>query len=138
MTKTLWELPFPSSWGTETQVKHLGRRNLALIIEGDNENGDLQLVFEQVEAYKCTYLFALTREMNAAYDKLVDFGETSWLVEVRNRMLEHGEGLSSPSGPPDQLQHLMFTFDDGPCYEFLCQKFHIEQIPANPERWSIP
>jgi len=138
MTKTLWILPFPSSWGTNTRVWHLGRRNLALIVEGDNENGDLQIVFEQVEAYKCTYLFALTDEMSVAYDKLVDLGETSWLAKVRNRMLEHGEALSPPSGPPDQLLHLMFTFDDGPCYEFLCQNFHVEQIPNVPERWSYP
>jgi hypothetical protein len=138
MTKTLWTLPYPSSWGGDNHVSHLGRRNLALMIEGDDVTGDLQIVFEQVEAYKCTFLFAMTSEMNIAYDKLVDLGETSWLTEARDRMLECGEGLSAPSGPPDQLLHLMFTFDDGPCYEFLCQKFHVEEIPNDPARWSYP
>lgn len=118
------------------KVLHLGRRNLALLIEAGDS--DLQIVFEQVEAYKCTYLFAMTREMNVAYDKLVDLGETGWLADSRNRMLEYGEALSPPSGPPDHLRHLMITFDDGPCYEFLCQTFHVEQTSADAERWKIP
>ena|ERR1700741_2003479 len=125
MTKTLWILPFPSSWGSGPRLSVLPRRNLALIFDDDGEGHDLQIVFEQVEAFKCTYMFARTPEMQIAYDKLVDLGETSWLVEVRNRLHEYGEGLSLPSGPPDQLMHLMINFDDGPCYEFICQKFRI-------------
>lgn len=129
MTEILWKLPFPSSWGGSTRLHQLPRRNLALMIEGD-ENSNGQIVFEQVEAYKCTYIFARTDEMLVAYDQLVDLGETNWLNEVRNRLLECGEGVSPPSGPPDQLVHLMINFDDGPCYEFICQNFHVEHTPA--------
>ena len=52
-------------------------------------------------------------------------------------MREYGEALSPPSGPPDQLMHLMINLDDGPCYEFLCQKFHYDQVPTDPERWKM-
>jgi hypothetical protein len=124
----------PSSWGAHILLFQLPKRNLTLNIEAD-EQSDLQIVFEQVEAYKCTYYFARTEEMLIAYDRIVDLGETSWLIEVRNRVREH-PGLSSPSGPPDQLLHLMINFDDGPCYEFICQSFGVAQIPTDPERWN--
>jgi len=85
MTEILWKLPFPSSWGGNILLSELHQRNLALIVESGDQ-GDLQIVFEQVEAYKCTYYFARTEEMRIAYDRIVDLGETSWLVEVRNRL----------------------------------------------------
>src|SRR5215213_10417082 len=125
----------PSSWGSNILLSHLPMRNLALIIEGGDE-GDLKIVFAQVEAYKCTYYFARTEKMLIAYDKVVDLGETSRLVEVRNRLREYGDSLSLPSGPPHQLSHLMINFDDGPCYEFICQDFSIEQLSTDPERWK--
>lgn len=135
MTKTLWELPFASSWGGRVKLFELPRRNLALFFQG--EDVDDRIVFEQVEAYKCTFLFGRTDDMSVAYDKIVDLGETSWLTQVRNRMREYGEALSPPSGPPDQLMHLMINLDDGPCYEFLCQNFHYDQVPTDPERWKM-
>lgn len=67
--------------------------------------------------------------MSVAYDKIVDLGETIWLIQIKNRMREHGEGLSFPSGPPDHLKHLMINLDDGPCYEFICQKFMTRYPP---------
>lgn len=138
MTKPLWQLPFASSWGGNIKLFELLKRNLALTIEG-GEEGDLQIVFEQVEAYKCTYHFAQSNDMLIAYDKLVDLEETSWLIEVRNQLRQPGEYVSSSPthGPPDQLKHLMINFDDGPCYEFLCQKFSIEKVPFDPERWKM-
>jgi len=128
MTKILWELPFPSSGGGKKLISELPKRNLAVTVQGDEAG--VRVVFEQVEAYKCTYYFALTDEMLIAYDRIVDLGETNWLTEVRNRLRGHGESLSSPSGPPDRLLHLMINFDDGPCYEFICQNFHVEQISS--------
>jgi hypothetical protein len=66
MTTILWTLPFPSSWGGNTLLSELLQRNLALTIEG-GDDGDLQIVFTQVEAYRCTYYFARTEEMLIAY-----------------------------------------------------------------------
>lgn len=70
--------------------------------------------------------------MLIAYDKIVDLGETSWLAEVRNQLRQCGEeALTSFSYTlPDQLSHLMINFDDGPCYEFICESFQVEEIPG--------
>ena len=132
--KILWQLPFPSSWGGGTKLIELPQRSLALMVEGGDE-GDLRITFQQVEAYKCTYYLARTDEMLIAYDRLVDMAETDWLIRIRDRLQDHGVYLSAPSGPPNQLKHLMINFDDGPCYEFICQSFDVEQIATDPERW---
>ena len=67
VTKTLWELPFASSWGGWVKLFELPQRNLALFFQG--EDVDDRIVFEQVEAYKCTFYFARTDDMSVAYDK---------------------------------------------------------------------
>jgi hypothetical protein len=141
MSKILWTLPFPSSSGN-TWFSQFPKLNSAVIVEGCDEEGEtitLRIVFEKVEAYKCTYYMALTPEMQIAYDKIVDLGETSWLTKVKNQLRRFGDlVLSSPShGPLDQLAHLMINFDDGPCYEFICRNFRVEQIPTDPERWKV-
>ena len=138
MSKILWTLPFPSSSGNTTFAV-LPKRDAAVIAEGDDERGTitLRIIFEKVEAYKCTHYMARAPEMRIAYDKIVDLGETSWLTEVKNQLRKLGDlVLSSPShGPLEELAHLMINFDDGPCYEFICRHFRVEQIPNDPERW---
>ena len=67
--------------------------------------------FQRVEAYRCTYLTALTAEMiRTAYGQLVDLGHTAWLTEL----------LGDHSSPIENIRHFMICFDDGPCYEFAC------------------
>ena len=67
------------------------KRDLALIIEG-GDHGDLQIVFAQVEAYKCTYYFVRIEEMLIAYDRIV--GETSRLVSDVTLSLNYFSHLS--------------------------------------------
>lgn len=134
MSKILWTLPFPSSSGSTT-LSVLPKRGLAITAEGvdEPESITVRIVFEKVEAYKCTYYMARIPEMQIAYDKIVDLGETNWLTEVKNQLRQYGDlVISSPShGPLDQLAHLMINFDDGPCYEFISRNFRVEEIPTD-------
>lgn len=78
---------------------------------------NVRLLFENVEAYKCTYRTFLTREMvDLAYGRLVRLGETPWLAELRK---------AHRGGHRSELQHLMICFDDGPCYEIVCAGFRV-------------
>jgi hypothetical protein len=78
------------------------------------------LVFEGVEAFKCTYYRARDASMLEAYDKLLDRGASAWLEEVRTNLTKHG-------GEADGLMHLMIGFDDGPTYEILCRSYRIDE-----------
>ena len=75
------------------------------------------LLFEAVEAFKCTYQTSCTAEMfNTAYGKLVCLGATQWFAEIQK---------ANSDGSPSELMHLMIVFDDGPCYEFICTGFRV-------------
>ena len=85
----LWELPAPSSGfldGGPRFEKRQGRvvavRFLYELEDGDEK--ETAVVFEGVEAFKCTYMTALEPFMLEAYDKLVDRGETDWLAYRAN------------------------------------------------------
>ncbi len=99
----------------------LPKRQCELSWHVENDDGGdkrLALVFEGVEAYKCTYLTSCSAEMfNTAYGKLVNLGVTPWLNEVL-------KSSAKASQPSKELQHLMICFDDGPCYEILCVRFN--------------
>jgi len=58
--------------------------------------------------------------MLAAYDKLVDRGNTPWLNKVRANLVNNGARAEG-------LTHLMINFDDGPAYEFICISFRLDQ-----------
>lgn len=74
-----------------------------------------ELIFEGVAAFKCTYGLLCGAEMiKLAYDALVDLGETEWLTALRARLGELHKGEAA-------LHHLAIFFDDGPCYEFICE-----------------
>jgi hypothetical protein len=92
-------------------------------IEGGNREAlRVGLVFEGVEAFKCTYLTSCTAEMfSMAYAKLVRLGETPWLSELLKTYVPGSQTAN-------QLQHLMICFDDGPCFEIVCLGF-IERRP---------
>lgn len=135
MSNILWTLPFPSSSGNTTFAA-LPKRDAAIIAEGDDDGEaiTLRIVFEKVEAFKCTHYRARTPEMRIAYDKIVDLGETSWLTEVRNQLRQNGDPVESSASPGTlkKLAHLMINFDDGPCYEFICRSYRVEQLAIDP------
>lgn len=121
MPAELWKLPVPAtSLAKEPEIRVLQKRKckISLCIEDDSgESVPIGLIFEGVEAFKCTYLTSCTAEMfNASYAKLVRLDTTSWLKELQ-------EVLSLAGQASDELQHLMICFDDGPCFEFICLSF---------------
>jgi hypothetical protein len=85
MREVVWTLPFLSSGLRGVDFQKLVGRSCALTFD-DSENSPVRLVFEGVEAFKCTYHNACSREMVATYDKLTDLGRTQWLSESPNAM----------------------------------------------------
>jgi hypothetical protein len=120
MSEILWKLPVPATALLRSPVfRSLPKRQceLSFDIEADDGETRVGLLFEGVEAYKCTYLTSISAEMfNTAYGKLVKLGATAWLNAAM-------KVYSKPSQAPGELQHLMICFDDGPCYEFICTSF---------------
>lgn len=128
MASILWKLPAPSSALWEgAEFRELAGRTCAILCRYDREDG-LQMVFEGVEAYKCTYHQACTLEMiETAYDTLVDLGDTTWLAGVKGQ-------LAGYSSDATELRHLMIYFDDGPCYELICRSFRVEHLSGDDWR----
>lgn len=107
---------------SDVDFRQLAGRRCALAFD-DGESLNIRLSFERVEAFKCTYHYACTVEMVETYDRLTDLGETGWLDSVRRQLSGTGEDV-------DSLRHLMIYFDDGPCYEFICRGFRVEEEAA--------
>ena len=118
MSEVVWTLPFPSSGLSNVDFQKLAGRSCALACD-DSENRPVRLVFNGVEAFKCTYHHACTLEMIETYDSLTDLGQTQWLDSVQRQLSRSGESVQL-------LRHLMIYFDDGPCYEFICRGFRVE------------
>jgi len=128
MKQTIWTLPVPSTALLHgCSFQKLPRRACALSCEyeaDDDQIVSLKLLFEGVEAFKCTYMHACTVEMiSTAYDKVVDLGSSEWLNEVREQLASHPD----MDRGVEELRHLMIYFDDGPCYEFICRTFRVEE-----------
>jgi hypothetical protein len=125
-----WTLPVPSTAlldGGPVFEKCLGRE-VALRFSYESEDDERRtsaVVFQGVEAFKCTYYRAQSISMLVAYDKLVDLGASTWLEEIRTN-------LKRNDGEPHQLVHLMLGFDDGPTYEIVCRSFRVEE--TKPDR----
>jgi hypothetical protein len=124
MVAELWIVP-PTSLLTEPVFTPLLKRRceMSFDFEGDDDGKPkkIRLLFEGVEAYKCTYLFSCAPEMfELAYGKLLDLGATPWLAELSKRYQSYCESIRSV---PHRLKHLMICFDDGPCYEIVCKGF---------------
>ena len=120
MPTELWKLPVPATALLKSPVfAALPKRRCEISFEFEADGGaptKVRLVFDGVEAYKCTYLTACSADMfNTAYAKLVRLGTTPWLSEL----LKSYKGTAPAAG----LQHLMICFDDGPCYEVVCTGF---------------
>lgn len=122
MPEVVWTLPFPSSGLSGVGFQRLLGRGCALACD-DGESSPVRVVFEGVEAFKCTYHNACTLEMVETYDKLTDLGSTDWLDSVRRQLSGAGDDV-------DSLRHLMIYFDDGPCYEFICRGFRVAEEAA--------
>ena len=124
MNHILWEMPFPSSSLTRgpnffALMKH--ECELSFFVETEDGDAKAGIIFFGVEAYKCTYMTARNSEMiENSYDNLVRIEGSAWLAEVTAMSSRHYERYSTIRAP---LQHLMITFDDGPCYEIVCTNF---------------
>lgn len=126
MAQTLWTLPVASTALLNgSTFQKLPRRACALLCEYEDDSDrtlSLKLLFDGVEAFRCTYHGACSPEMiRNAYDKVVDIGATEWLNTVQGQLVTYG------SQNVDKLKHLMIYFDDGPCYEFICRTFGVEE-----------
>lgn len=130
MKQVVWEMPVPSSALTRSpSLSVLIKRQceLSFYMECDDGEEKAGIVFDGVEAYKCTYMSALSVEMiNVAYDKLVQIDQSSWLSEVRANRSSFSANRPEATR---ELHHLMICFDDGPCYEFICSDFNINRNP---------
>jgi hypothetical protein len=135
MAQTLWTLPVPTNalLGGGVAFKKLLGRTCALLCEYEDDNDNvvyLKLLFEGVEAFRCTYMTACTLYMiETAYDEVADLGSTQWLNDVKVQSAKHYEKYY---GQAIELRHLMIYFGDGPCYEFICQSFRIEESMGQP------
>ena len=108
----------PSSGAQGFDVKELPGSRVAVVEQGtENDPVPYQIIFENVFAYKCTRLFALTGEMLDAYDRILEIEDSQWLESVSERVRR------SWHGPQPHLKHFMINFDDGPCCEFICENF---------------
>lgn len=120
MSIELWKTPVaPTALVMSPIFAVLPKRQCQISMEFEGSSGIVRnaLLFEEVEAFKCTYLTSCSAEMfNTAYGKLVRLGSTQWLAETQ-------EANSRRS--PSELQHLMICFDDGPCYELICRGFRV-------------
>jgi hypothetical protein len=120
----LWALPVPASaLMTGPEFIHLPRRTCELRFSVESEDGNptvLAIRFEGLETYKCTFMTSCTYEMfDLAYGRLISI-ESKWLEEIRRTRRRSPE-------IEEALKHLMITFDDGPCYEFICRSWNVSQ-----------
>jgi hypothetical protein len=124
MNQVLWEMPVPSSALTRgPSFAALLKREceLSFYVEADDGEKKGGIIFDGVEAYKCTHMTARSVEMiNTAYEKLVRLDGSPWLAEVKANSAAY---YAKRQATPKELQHLMICFDDGPCYEFICGGF---------------
>lgn len=94
---------------------------LSFYVEADDGDKKAGILFDGVEAYKCTHMTARSVEMiNTSYDRLVRLDGSPWLAQVKANSAPY---YAKRQASQKELQHLMISFDDGPCYEFICTGF---------------
>jgi hypothetical protein len=125
MSEVLWKLPVPATALLEdATLETISKQVYALMCRYEGIHDDivtLNLRFHGVEAHRTTPWKSVTSEMiTTAYAKLVRIEPSDWLAAVKRKLI----GSKSNS---DDLEHLMIYFDDGPCYEFICQSFSVEE-----------
>lgn len=129
MVGTLWEMPVPASALTRgPSFSELPRRQCELAFHVETSDGSEErvvLIFEGVEAYKCTYMMSLdVRMIEWAYGKIAHLRDAPWFEDVRTSYTRYCQNAQKEAL---DLQHLMICFDDGPCYEFVCGGFRCVQ-----------
>lgn len=128
MNRVLWKMPVPSSAltrGPSFVVLMKRQCELSFWIEDEAGEKKIGVVFDEVEAFKCTYMTARSVEMiNTAYDKLVQIEGSQWLAEVKANCADY---YAKRQATRKDLEHLMICFDDGPCYEIVCGGFREER-----------
>lgn len=122
MNTTLWELPVPASAlhrGPFFQVLPKRKCKLSFEFETDDQIVQKELLFQDVEIFKCTHLMSLNPDMSRlAYGKIIQLDSSL--------MLQASLDAYQLKGNFDvHLVHLMICFDDGPCYEFICRSVEI-------------
>ncbi len=132
MNKILWSITTPVTGiirGPEFKI--LARRECEICFSLEAQDGSeqwLALRFSGVQAFKCTYLQALgciSRTLRTeAYGKVISVAQSEWLETLQQAVNEYGSKIPSKLGG---IQHLMICFDDGPCYEILCNEFSVRQ-----------
>jgi len=128
MNKTLWRLPIPvTSIIKGPSLKVLPKRQCEISFSIEAKDGGEKmeaLLFDKVEAFKCTHLSSLCSIgqdlRHQSYGTVISIFESPWLRELKQRYTDY---CTSARLSPNDLQHLMITFDDGPCYEFICGAF---------------
>jgi hypothetical protein len=101
-------------------------REVALRYEYEGPSGMVAseaLVFEGVEAFRCTYHNACDEWALKAYCRIVEVLESGWAQHVALRLRVEDAEATLPV-------HLAIYFDDGPCYEFVCRSFRVESKGA--------
>jgi hypothetical protein len=122
MMNVLWKMPvsLDSLTGVSGLRELMGRSCLLVLATKEDDGGDIQIVFEGVEAYKVTFYHArCSLSTEVSFGELVDRGETDWLNGIKKCMIP---GLDRPG----KLYDLAFDSSDGPCYEFICRSYKIE------------
>src|SRR6185369_10036935 len=117
--KGLWQLPVPATAIIQGPFfKVLPKRACEISFSIEAEDGTEKMttiLFEGVEAFKCTYLASLGSISNQlfreAYANLFCLKDSPWLGEVRKAWTEYHAKMPVPQKKP---QHLMMCFDDGP------------------------
>jgi hypothetical protein len=128
MNKTLWKLAVPvTSIIRGPSLKVLPKRQCEISFSVEAKDGGEKmeaLLFEDVEVFKCTYLASLgsvSQDLRRqSYGALISISESLWLQEVKRSYTDYCRSAQLTS---KDLQHLLITFDDGPCYEFICSAF---------------
>jgi len=59
-----------------------------------------------------------------AYGSLISVEGSPWLADIRK---SHTDYCMSAQLQPRELKHLMILFDDGPCYEVICDIFELRE-----------
>jgi uncharacterized protein (DUF433 family) len=120
-TTILWTLPVaPTSLTAEPVLTLLPRRTYQLRLEWGSAQDPVTcaLEFRGVISQCTTFLFGLSEGMlDSDYGRLVDMGSSDWLAKATATPRRELQGKS--------IRHLRISFDDGPCYEFLCESHSI-------------
>lgn len=121
----LWKLPVPATAlisGPDFAVLPQRRCEISFAVEGHDDSAlKKTITFESVQAYRVTYMSSLDVNLiNTAYGKLVDLGDSPWLIEINQRSAAYFAKIKKA---PPTLSHLAICFDDGPCFEIICAGF---------------